>query len=1083
MKSMKKTSFLVSVAMLLGSCMLQFPASAATTEVYNENFDSRSGQIISNVTTGIDLSGSGLGWYAGNWPKNRSDITGTIKTDTLKGGKSLLIDYNGGEAENPSSNISMGVVTQNACTPASGEGIVIEYSFKAEDKSAQLYVIGKNSSGSWWWGQISCVSNGSIKISSTPIATYEIGKWYHVVLCIQPGTNQFTAYVNNKKTTGTVTTNALDSIAKGARAEVRNTNGIASSMWLDDFKCYTTDDILNYSPGTASIAQITAVNDAAYTVDESKMTITVPSNTTLADLKAGVTLSAGALLTGNDTLVDGETVSLVSENGTVYSYRILVSDGKSYVYNENFDFRSGQIISNVTTGIDLSGSGLGWYAGNWPKNRSDITGTIKTDTLKGGKSLLIDYNGGEAENPSSNISMGVVTQNACTPASGEGIVIEYSFKAEDKSAQLYVIGKNSSGSWWWGQISCVSNGSIKISSTPIATYEIGKWYHVVLCIQPGTNQFTAYVNNKKTTGTVTTNALDSIAKGARAEVRNTNGIASSMWLDDFKCYPAAETFVFDPETEGTICTVTSSIYDISEDNKTISLPAGTTANELESNVTIPDGASINIENTVIADGTRIGIVSKNGSTVNTYTVKMASIKSDVYDIDGSAYTISGVSKYTSPAQLLAAIEPNDGVTIKDSANNVVTTGYVDSTMKVCVGSDQFTIVEKAAAIDADFEGKNAAASDLGNLYLSAGTGVVTQNDEKGSKALKYVMTDPSWTNFFTYRSDFKFTGSYNFEFSFMAEDLNSSFKLIAKENSNFGDFNPDFEIKNGVMEYVDPSIKVPEGGEPIDHITIAKYEPNKWYHVVYSCKMKSDSENARLSIYVNGDCVLNDKEIVGDTSKYLGYERFEARNAGKAAATFWLDDVKLYQTGINVYDAAYEGTEVGVTSDSLNIQDGVIYLDQKSYLAEDLTAKLNFIGDADSVLVYNADGSEFDGDTITPGMRMTIKSVNGNVMKYYTFANEPIKITAKNASGEKLKSTFDGGKITLAVNMDKLEEDNYKLIAASYTAGVLSSISCVPATQSTEFTPTSGADTVKVFVIDFTTMKSACGALVLTKQN
>ena len=1078
MKSTKKMSFLVSAAMLLTSCMLQFPVSAATTEVFDENFDSRSGQIVSNVTTGIDISGGGLKWFTSNWPTKRDDIKGTIKTDTVKGGKSFFIDYNGGVLDNSATTTFMGVAMEKACTPASGEGYVIEYSFKAEDDTAGLFFVGKGS-GSWWGGQISRASGGNITVSSTVIGTYEIGKWYHVVICLEPGSNKYTSYVNNVKKTGTITSNALTAIDANSRVEVRMPAGKASSMWLDDFKCYAMDNALNYNPSTAGAAQITAVNNSAYSVDETKKIITVPIGATLDDLRAAVTLSADAAIVGSDTLSDGASVALVSKNGTVYPYRISVNDGKTYVYNENFDLRSGRIVSNVTTGIDLTGSGLSWHTNNWPTKRDDITGTVKTDAIKGGKSFCIDYNGGPLD-AGTVTSMGVATQTACLPASDQNIVIEYSFKAEDTTAQLYLIGKNSKGAWW-PEISRVINGNIMLGSEIIGKYETGKWYHVVLCMKPGTNEYTAYVNNAVKTGKTYNAFYSDIAAGARAEVRMPAGSESSMWLDDFKCYPAAQSFVFDSEIEGTACTAVSSVYDINDDNKTITLSAGITADDIIANVTIPDGATINFSDNVIADGTKIGIVSKNGSTVNTYTVKMATIGSDVYDIDGTAHTISGVAKFTSPAMLLAAIKPSNGVEVRDGKNNVVTTGYVDSSMKVCVGNEEFSIIEKAPAISADFESKNAGASDLGNLHLSAGSGVVTQNTEKGSKALKYTMTDSSWQNFFTYRSDFELKGSYNLEFSFMAEDLNSGFKMIAKENVNYGSFNPDFEIKNGIMEYIDPSITVPEGGEPIDHITIGTYEPNKWYHIVYSCKMMTDSENARLSIYVNGDCILNDKEIVGNTSKYIGYERFEMRNIGNAPATFWLDDVKLYQTATNIYDASFEGTEVGVTSDSLNIENGVIYLDKKSYSADELTTKLNFAGDADSVAVYNADGSSFDGDTITPGMKMTIKSANGNVIKYYTFASEPVKITAKNEAGDVLTSKFDGGKITAEINAAQLGDGSYNLVIASYKNGYLDNVSCVPATQTAELTPSGEADTVKVFAVEFTTMIPACDALVLTK--
>ena len=346
----------------------------------------------------------------------------------------------------------------------------------------------------------------------------------------------------------------------------------------------------------------------------------------------------------------------------------------TYYINENFNSSTGSYTPGVDNWRSVSftpGSGLdnGLQGGT---NRTSVA-TAQTDMVKGSKSFTF-------KNLGSAISLWVNFKSdggATSYDFEDGANLEFSFKVENIADKIAMSAKDKTGAWWHAPIT-IQNGTILITTVDSGvTYEAGKWYHLVLSIDPTNSKYKLYLNNelKKDNGTLKingSNSFGSFRSDTRFEL--TPAVNSTVWFDDVKLY-TTEVFGYDAAADGAECSVTSENenYIVDEDNDTVSVPFGTKISDLIDELTFPseDISFCNLNNVIIEDSSynaeifekiKIIVRSENGAVVKEYIVgipdeRSVIISSETLTIDHKNGIISEVDTNTTKEELLAAVTP------------------------------------------------------------------------------------------------------------------------------------------------------------------------------------------------------------------------------------------------------------------------------------------------------------------------------------------------------------------------------------------------------------------------------------------
>lgn len=696
--------------------------------------------------------------------------------------------------------------------------------------------------------------------------------------------------------------------------------------------------------------------------------------------------------------------------------------------NENFNSSTGTLIPGIDNWRSITFSGTGLSNGlQFSANNSNSKISAASDVVKGNKSLLF-------ENAATPITFKINLGESSQANYGAGTLInlEFSFKAQKSSDAVALLAKNETTQSWMGQFFLkATGGKIYMNSTvtQLGTYKVGVWNHIVLCMNTTTQAYELYVNNE-CVKTGTNSIIGPIwGKGnSRFEITPTSN--SSVWFDDAKYYTVS-TFGYDPVADGASCSVASASaeYVVDTATDTISIPKGATFNEVISGLTIAGNKAFytsdytevdneNYENAVDA-GTKLVIRSSNGAVVKEYAITMPLVSSNVYTVDDSEKTISGVKYYTTVENFLSKIDAGENTAeVYNGAVKLANTDYIKNGYTLKVADATYTIKLKAAVIDLDFTSDPNA--DL--IYYGVNSSWATE-ESKGGKSFK--LFDDGATFNVTTEKTFSTSGFVNFEISFMTPDYKST-KTISPRGAGANDW-----FAEGILQFDT------NGDVKFIRETIMKYETNTWYNFAICINPANDS----YVIYVNGE------KLKEGTNEYIqdgfSFVKFTNSTVGKNSVA-WIDDFRIYETDTALtYDAAFEGSSCAIESDDYTIWKDKIIVDDAS--------KVELATVLSGVNALNGASAVVDGNFIK------VTSANGNVFKKYSVVSE---------IGEVTKSTADSATIvSLPVTAGNATK-NVRLLVGVYSGTEFEKV------YVSEKTSVTGAEDVTVKITDDLTGKT-----------
>ncbi len=597
------------------------------------------------------------------------------------------------------------------------------------------------------------------------------------------------------------------------------------------------------------------------------------------------------------------------------------------------------------------------------------TGEIVSDPIKGGKSILFT---------GSTAWQGITVAQTDTVSSGDKYFLEFSIKTSQYSDVRFQIMNN----FRVFTMSKGANGNTKMGVTDetqvlFDQYELNKWYHVVLQIEPQetTGLITPYVNGVKYATKPNSNYklsnFNGTWAGSRIQCSTTEG--QKIWLDDFKCWKSSQNY--DPVAAGDAAKITSDKYNVT--NNTINYYNAETLADLRQALEAGTGEIIFFEDDkVITDeaapvGNNVKAVvrSQSGAEVESYTLSEAELYSESYSVsDGK---ISGVPYYTTHEQFEAKLGCADGTAPKMeySDRNVVTSGDT-----VTVGGNTYT-VELELFYESDMSQADTKLVSGGQANASVTYGA----EIDGKKALEVAAAKDGAIR----HNDFNNANTFG-------NKVFNRGDIVNFEYSFYGDENAQFTITVAGHRVLAIDGDVIRAMNETFILDGASWKHNEWNKVVISvCRdgVTDNNEDGTSKTYTSWRIFLNEEQLNWSkrSDGYFANSGFFWNNSDaksnkwritvgvkSAGAKAYISDVKLYSSALQDYDTTLESA-----ANYIDTEDGLIYVDK----GENLEDALNELTSEGAVIVSVEDYAEADMNTL-----VRVTDPTGTKTQVYSFA-------------------------------------------------------------------------------------------------
>ena len=652
---------------------------------------------------------------------------------------------------------------------------------------------------------------------------------------------------------------------------------------------YTDEEITPINKWGGDLADDNIVDiETSYVVDNTAHTISgVKQYTSVEDFFANITdlkgkkawiESAGKQVTSG--YIKNGYLLRVGDEIKASSLKIILDDD---IIGSRFDD-----ISYTTNSWTIVANKI--YAGGYANNTSNRV-ELMTTQEKGGGSIKLSTGGEKPTNGNTQVA----TATSLTSHPGY-LNIEISAKLEDNNLKRAMVVKDSKGNFWKDPISFDTDSKIKIFNQAVMSYELNKWYNIVLALDMIDKKYDVYINGEKVMDGISSTNIRNDVNYMRFDVRNVKDVSSVTWVDDFRIYETGSVLAYEPEYEGSAITISSDFTVTGDYLKIINLGLYTYANLVSAlggdySIWTAYDANGNVvtANATAEDGSKLMLVSSNGAIVRDFILK-DSIGQTGYNVDIPNKTISGVKKFTSFKDFYAKLGQGSSNSEILSGGTVINDGYIkDGYIFKMFGKTEYTIRVDEEALNENFDNVTQVSYHLtdkidGSTSDEYNSVLISEDKGKGGKSVKiktggiktgvqytYVSTNSNFT-------DIKGT-KFNVEFSVKPEDKNLRRVLVAKNGDGTEWWLPEFASfeKDGRIRIL--------------YLDVATYEIGKWYDFVVAI----DSELNTYAIYINGELI---KTGTSDRIK-TGFSRprFETRNENNVSSVTWFDDFKIYETG------------------------------------------------------------------------------------------------------------------------------------------------------------------------------------------
>jgi|GEM_PF-2536049 len=507
-----------------------------------------------------------------------------------------------------------------------------------------------------------------------------------------------------------------------------------------------------------------------------------------------------------------------------------------------------------------------------------------------------------------------------------GFNIEYSVKPQSGSYRFIIgVDKTISSSSWGPSILDIGNTSfasdeIRVSNQSIK-YTNGKWHHFVLSFN-GAGKCDIYMDGVPMFKNVSSSNTLGRLKFTAITYANT---AAECYFDNFKIYQSSD---FGDTVKDNDCTLSSNQNKIDNSLSSVTVccnPAEYTAGDLKKSLITNAGIAfydisgneITDETNSISEVSKIVAIAQNGIAKREYSVIIRNtIESDVYSVDITNKTISGVLNYTLRSTFLNNLRLYDDVSIakisKDSIDvgedGLITNGTV-ITIKNGDETEDYTVVTPYI-INNDFieyAGKLVYSDNKGKTenYPGGFTSVMfdhawmsATSNTNGLSVIKGVQKDGN--DVLQFYSDLSrvsslggsytgkryigktfsepLTGKVYIACSVYMDDMNTARQLVLRS-----------ENANGFM--------IPASFDTDGILTVCgkkyPYQIGKWYNI----EVCMDLDNDIQTIYINNIKVNMRYKIAG--FKKMSLVRFEDFVVPGKTASLYLDNFIVYQTSEN----------------------------------------------------------------------------------------------------------------------------------------------------------------------------------------
>lgn len=624
-----------------------------------------------------------------------------------------------------------------------------------------------------------------------------------------------------------------------------------------------------------------------YTVDNISHTISgVKQYTTVEDFLANITNLKGK----NAWIYNaGEQVtSGYIKSGYILCIgdEIMTSNLKIVLDNDIVGSRFDDITYRTNSWNIVAGQIFAGGYSNDTSNKIELAASHE----KGGGSMKLTTGGANPTN--GNTQVGTAMSLGLHPNYEN---IEFSIKLEDNNLKRTMVAKHTDG-FWNDPVSFDTDMKIKVFNQPVMTYELNKWYNVVLALDMVNKNYSVYVNGEKIKSEENSSSVKSNINHVRLETRNVNNVSSVTWIDDFRIYETGSSIAYDSEYEGAAIKISPNF---TVDGNTLKVKNLGIYNYR--NLVLTMGGDYSLwtaykansdaaeAGDTVEDGSKIILVSQNGAIVKSFTVKN-SIGDNKYDVDMTKKTISKVKKFTTVDDFYANMGQQKTTATLYCKDKIVEDGYVKDGYEFDITNImRFTIHIDGDALNESFDNANQVTYHLTNILDGSvaddyNSVLLLEDKCKSGKSVRiktggiktgvqytYVSTN---SNFSDIKGD-----KFNVEFSVKLEDKNLRRVMVAKSGDGTQWWLPEFASfeKDGTIRML--------------HLDVATYEIGKWYDFVVAI----DAAQNKYAIYMDGSLI---KTGVSDRiRKGFNRPRFETRNENNVSSVTWFDDFRIYETG------------------------------------------------------------------------------------------------------------------------------------------------------------------------------------------
>jgi hypothetical protein len=472
-------------------------------------------------------------------------------------------------------------------------------------------------------------------------------------------------------------------------------------------------------------------------------------------------------------------------------------------------------------------------------------------------------------------------------------------------------------------------------------YDVNKWYHVAVAYQNGSQDVAVYINGTKITADNWTMLSTKCASVGGMKIKPAKTSGNQFMIDDIKMYLSSETY--NPSiAQAELVSINGAIYD-SEAGEISEIPDVTTVAGLKSMISVSENATLAV--------LKEGVVQSEDTLVT--------------------------------SEMQAVITAADGMTLNCIELSVV--GSIPDDANVIFGGEDgsFDDSEAVYADNTDPSGwagpfkyneKNKEGETTNYLEYKNGVGYKAADDR--SLFLSTITMD---ANIKHYTADrIKVSKKYYVaEFNVMPASENGYKRVVVKVNGSegfagSGSWPATVGFQNGYVYVAKPGVTT--DGYTNTWKSDYTYETGRWYHVAVVYEVGG----TKASVYINGETVTCDQEMLGLKLTDVGGIKLELPKNSGGENSCYIDDVRLYETDQVFNPNRAKSSVLNTGTCTVNESQKVISNIPKNATVNELLDDIDLYLGA-TAKVYDSSKNEVtNGSTVLDGsMKLVVTAANG----------------------------------------------------------------------------------------------------------